>query len=346
MSFQPPTADVQAPSSDLRVPAKRQRTDTEGADTLSTPTRCQQFWFEDGSVVLCVGSTPGAMLFRVHKTILANNSEIFKDMFSIPQPPGQEHIDDCPVIRLPDDPTRIWMELLAALYDILFFDKTMSLLGPACISRLGNVATLSTKYRFVSLRRKCISSLSSFGCVTSTLTTRARPLPFIDATLLLQAARNANIPTLLPFAFLSVAYQDNGQQNMILDCPNLPVAEKAIALNGLQNLLELQRTLMFPFVDNFKNAKSCDADCELDVAECFPMLFLRPHALRFHHGLDGRPLFEEAKGALCAHCYKDVCNMYYAGRQKVWEMLPSIFRVGNNWDELLRVQNYDAETPL
>ncbi|KAG5633127.1 hypothetical protein H0H81_010682, partial [Sphagnurus paluster] len=44
-------------------------------------TRSRDFWMHDGSIVLAVENT----LFRVHQTILAHHSEIFSDLFSLPQ---------------------------------------------------------------------------------------------------------------------------------------------------------------------------------------------------------------------------------------------------------------------
>lgn len=80
-------------------------------------TRSPELWFEDGSVVLHVEST----LFRVHRSILSSNSEVFRDMFSVPQPPmnvSEGVIDGCPVVHLPDHAVD-WTHVLSALYDAM-----------------------------------------------------------------------------------------------------------------------------------------------------------------------------------------------------------------------------------
>jgi hypothetical protein len=83
-------------------------------------TRHQNFWFKDGSVILCAHTT----LFRVHMSQLARHSEFFQDLFSLPQPCGSAVTKDdlltipenAPFLRLHDDPKDV-ASLLAAIYD-------------------------------------------------------------------------------------------------------------------------------------------------------------------------------------------------------------------------------------
>lgn len=53
--------------------------------------------------------------FRVHKPVLAVASPVFKDLFSLPQPPDSESDDDLPVVQLPED-----SELLHSLISIVY----------------------------------------------------------------------------------------------------------------------------------------------------------------------------------------------------------------------------------
>jgi hypothetical protein len=53
--------------------------------------------------------------FRVHKPVLAMASSVFKDLFSLPQPPDSESDDDFPVVKLPED-----SELLHSLFSIIY----------------------------------------------------------------------------------------------------------------------------------------------------------------------------------------------------------------------------------
>jgi hypothetical protein len=83
-------------------------------------TRHADLWFRDGSVILCANT----VLFRVHMTQLARHSELFRDLFSLPQPCAPtltqvdflEQVKDVPFVRLYDDPDDV-VSLLRALYD-------------------------------------------------------------------------------------------------------------------------------------------------------------------------------------------------------------------------------------
>ena len=53
--------------------------------------------------------------FRVHKTVLAMASPLFKALLSLPQPPDSETVDGLPLVQLPED-----SELLNGLISILY----------------------------------------------------------------------------------------------------------------------------------------------------------------------------------------------------------------------------------
>ena len=81
--------------------------------TPSEYLRSDAVWFDDGNIVL---ETQGT-IFRVYRGILANNSPIFADMFTLPPLPGvNEEYDGCPVVHMPDDARPLGV-LLRALYE-------------------------------------------------------------------------------------------------------------------------------------------------------------------------------------------------------------------------------------
>lgn len=69
-------------------------------------------WFEDGNVVLEAEMTR----FKVYRGILATNSAIFSDMFSIGQPGIGRHAEGCPVVHLSDKADDL-KYILEALHD-------------------------------------------------------------------------------------------------------------------------------------------------------------------------------------------------------------------------------------
>lgn len=88
-----------------------------------TPIVCvrSDIWYDDGSIILQAECTQ----FRVHKSILAECSTVFSDMFSLPQPPArdEEMIEGCPIVHLSDSAEEVRFILQA-----IFQQKCVSLL--------------------------------------------------------------------------------------------------------------------------------------------------------------------------------------------------------------------------
>ncbi|KAJ7809062.1 hypothetical protein B0H14DRAFT_2380041 [Mycena olivaceomarginata] len=92
-------------SSDESPSPKRQRTE-------DAPITRSEIWKRDGSVVLQAANTQ----FRVHWSVLEENSSVFRGMQGHPQPVDQDSVDGCPVVEISDDPVDVEY-LLKALYN-------------------------------------------------------------------------------------------------------------------------------------------------------------------------------------------------------------------------------------
>ncbi|RDX49020.1 hypothetical protein OH76DRAFT_1313454, partial [Lentinus brumalis] len=75
--------------------------------------RDEEFWFEDGSIVLAARDVE----FRVYKRVLADHSIVFADMFTFPQPASQATAvsESCPNVCLDDSPEDL-RHVLRALF--------------------------------------------------------------------------------------------------------------------------------------------------------------------------------------------------------------------------------------
>lgn len=84
---------------------KRPRHEAEGrgsqTEKVGEPERDGDVWLSDGNIIVVAQH---AVAFRVHKSLLAQRSEIFRDLFSLPSSGTEETLDGCPVVHLVDPP--------------------------------------------------------------------------------------------------------------------------------------------------------------------------------------------------------------------------------------------------
>lgn len=78
------------------------------------PTRHSTLWFEDGNIVLVTDAENVG--FKVHRSILARQSLVFRDMFEIPQPMHEEEYDGCAMIHVYDTAADLAI-FIEVLYD-------------------------------------------------------------------------------------------------------------------------------------------------------------------------------------------------------------------------------------
>ncbi|KAF9561502.1 hypothetical protein CPC08DRAFT_635317 [Agrocybe pediades] len=166
------------------------------------------FWFGDGNIVIIAGSAA----FKVHRGQLERHSEVFSDLFSIPQPQEQELVDGCSCVELQDSPSDVFY-FLSALYDGLYFKKQRASDFPA----IAAVLRLSSKYLVEHLRQRCLSRLAAdWPSTLAEWDRRERkstdesgryvPRDFCPHPILvIELALDMNLPTILPAALYDLS---------------------------------------------------------------------------------------------------------------------------------------------
>ncbi|TCD65195.1 hypothetical protein EIP91_002980 [Steccherinum ochraceum] len=195
---------------------KRARID-DTADAKVAYTR-GELWYDDGNIILFAEDGTG---FRVYKGVLSRYSEVFRDMFSIPQPADAELWDGCPVVHLSDS-SKSLHRVLCVLFtndDVLGFKQGLPFETVAAMLQLGS------KYHMQHLRRDAIQRLSSYfttelhefinDFVVSTPDDEQPPPNFpegaivgmngCDALAVISLAQAYDVSCLLPSAFYIVA---------------------------------------------------------------------------------------------------------------------------------------------
>ena len=108
------SAEGEPPAKKTRKRSREASEETAAGEKQETPKYQRgDVWFDDGNIVL-IASVGTA--FRVYKGILSQHSEVFRDMFAVPQPPDAEKWEDCPVVHLADTAVDLH-HILTVLYD-------------------------------------------------------------------------------------------------------------------------------------------------------------------------------------------------------------------------------------
>ncbi|TCD67811.1 hypothetical protein EIP91_011939 [Steccherinum ochraceum] len=136
-------------------PRKRARTDRndEGPGADATYTR-GDLWYDDGNIILIAEDGVG---FRVYKGILSQWSEVFRDMFTVPQPVDAEKWEGCAVVHLSDSSCS-----LIRVLRILFADENALFKRPVPFETVAAMLQLGTKYQIHHLRQEAIGRLEIY----------------------------------------------------------------------------------------------------------------------------------------------------------------------------------------
>ncbi|KAL1751120.1 hypothetical protein FB107DRAFT_294122 [Schizophyllum commune] len=312
---------------------KRQR--TEEPQRISTATRHQEHWNRDGSIILHVEDT----LFRIHQTTLERLSEVFKDLFSVPQPPGEERVDECPVVRLEGDQSADWIHLLDAIYDPLHFDELALQEPKANLARLSAILRLSTKYRITAFRRKAIAIFSKNFQSGDTYIPQERTMTVNEVYTMINLARSTNALTLLPFAFMLLTSLRSPE---VINGAPISNHDKLVIFRGMLRLLSARDDDLFPFAHSFNPPDGCIHPelCSTAIGRFLIAQFRqRSHSSFFF--LSDKFTFQWAAN-MCETCLNHIQTTFRSGRQKTWERLPFIFGLGKDWEELRRIEAYDS----
>ncbi|KAL1752596.1 hypothetical protein FB107DRAFT_219601 [Schizophyllum commune] len=326
-------------------PRKRQRLECSQVETDSftlPPQHHEKHWYDDGSVVLHVEDT----LFRVHRSILAKHSEIFQDAFALPTPVEAEEHDGCPLVRLRGDRLQGWNELLDALYDSF---TCVILPRPRREAHRGDELSLlrvSTKYRIDYCRAKCLTILSQHFASSATYMPVTQLPSFGQACDMAKLARETNAMSLLPCALLTIACAED---HSAIYSADIPLVDKTAVYHARLELIRLQREYMFPFVKNiWRSHRTCERNysgsvCAALLQDEFVKYTAAPEAMYFFvNDASFWPTDKTRATPPCKSCRTIVLRELAEGRQKIWERLPDLFHLANNWDELRQMQ--DAES--
>ncbi|KIP07176.1 hypothetical protein PHLGIDRAFT_46105, partial [Phlebiopsis gigantea 11061_1 CR5-6] len=163
-------------------------------------------------------------LFRVSKSLLAFNSPVFADMFALPTTSTQDLYDGAPLVQVTDT-----AEELAALFSALYDPSSLCLprFDPDIPIRLAGVMRLASKYSIDTIRNRIVDIMNDnwpqtyeqwqiFQAEISAIKAvhkennglvdgRSFEERIPEPAAAIRFARDFNIPSILPFAFYTLA---------------------------------------------------------------------------------------------------------------------------------------------
>ncbi|KAF8989950.1 hypothetical protein BDQ17DRAFT_1256360, partial [Cyathus striatus] len=293
-----------------------------------------KFWFSDGSFVLRIENT----LFRVHRSILCVNSEVFTGMLEIPQPEDIENVDGCPYVELQDS-LQDFEAFMMVLYNPLWWDQTNSTLENQ-LSFAISILRISNKYGCHTLRKKAISILKEHIPTDISGHEKVLKLKHLSRYIiarLLSVARETNLKIFLPVAYLIWA---TGHPSQIIELMHnmgndkAPWDDAAICLAGRAELLTIQGNV-YKVGTNFQPPDNC-------LNTCRPLSFIITTALVTN--LDGYTKWSDAWGkssGFCENCIANAKRMFEEGQAKLWDAIPEAFEL-ESW-EALKLEAQDFE---
>ncbi|KLO06814.1 hypothetical protein SCHPADRAFT_945780 [Schizopora paradoxa] len=320
-------------------------------NSLSDLKRDENLWFEDGSIVLATD----VHLFCVHKSILANNSSVFKDMLAMPSGGGTGSSDEedtyegKPVVKMVGDSDDDVRYLLMALYNHNFFRANNPTTAPILLSLL----YASSKYDVPAIRSEVIKHLKSYyadelpklrKCDLKDLVFGSDSSSDVDndfdvkdfAFQLLSAGLRANLKEQLPTMYMECA---GHPPKRILRLSNKFSLGNDVIGNILSGREKLSKWPYFFAANVFSPQLDCNfITCwETRSTALFDWIIKNQNhrELTRRITVEGVPCFikEELSKKICADCLKRADTLFADVKSKFWPDLPKIFGLGT-WEDL------------
>ncbi|KAI0269833.1 hypothetical protein BC834DRAFT_922656 [Gloeopeniophorella convolvens] len=326
------------------------------------PSRHGDPWFEDGNIILLVEDDDHIPLvaFKVHRGVLARQSEVFQTMFDIPQPaPGLEpieQVDGCPIVRMYDLPGEL-SNLIKALYDGVTFRHR----NVEDFYFLAGILRLASKYFITHLRTQAIRYLTETWSYTirghDEMVAQALASPSVDGTTypyvhplhVLNLAREVNIRIVIPSVlyFLSIY---SLKQLLRGDHPKLQIEHPSRPSSQLLTHDVSEYTLMYQhrinmileFIRHTCGERLVDMNCQGAPKVCqrvFSRLTFNinqsftPRTGPFHNMAQAMQWVDD-DNTICGPCQRAFRRDVTALRERLWEELPSVVGLPS-WSELL-----------
>ncbi|KAJ7163138.1 hypothetical protein C8R46DRAFT_1102598 [Mycena filopes] len=294
--------------------------------------RSTEYWFDDGNIILQVESSQ----FRVTKSVLSRNSSVFRDLFTVPLPPDEPTIENCPVVVLSGDTAEDWT-LLGVVYPKSYPGD------PPRLSLLSAMLRLSKKYDFPLFREECVrrlkgefpTTLHEFDSVASRWAFfRDDPGDQYTCLDVLALSREIGLHSVLPALYVALLGPSYMPKILDINDKSLGINDRLACVLGHTNLLKLQSTTTLSWL-HLNDGHIPREDCS-SPKSCTDALKTISHGISFPHP-PTICIFSawdvKWQGSLCKLCRHRAKDIYTAERETCWQQLPAAFGLPG-WEDL------------
>ncbi|KZP28189.1 hypothetical protein FIBSPDRAFT_276064 [Athelia psychrophila] len=328
------------------VQNKRKRV---GGDTPEPPvpvpsaTRSDSIWLDDGNIVIQAQTTQ----YKVHRSILAAHSPIFRDMFSMPQPPseGEVTVEGCPVVHVSDRAADVTIVLQA-----LFLRGHVVAGEPLPIKVVAAFLRLGKKYEIELLHAEALKRLryefpSTLGghnkCNRGAMISLGDDIAVAVANL----AREQSLLSVLPLALYQCCNSSSHQGGEPQIAGIGPIQNDTTAVLSSVNvracfaawnslsIAQARSTLAWMDSDKYPTCTSPERCAKIRRNTLRTVFF----PFVSFSGLDTWRDFPWLDGEMCSSCNAVAEKLHNDGRVEFWDALPRIFGLPG-WDELTTVR--------
>ncbi|KAF9527287.1 hypothetical protein CPB83DRAFT_793363 [Crepidotus variabilis] len=317
------------------ISRKRPRMDeTQTINDVKAVRRSITFWFSDGSVVLQGEDTQ----FRVHKSMLALHSVVFRDTFQVSQPAsGEESVEGCPVVHLTETAEDVEY-MLSALYERKKRPQ------PAPFSFLSAMLRLGRKYDIQHILDEAVeildlafpSSLAEYQRVVETkngdVIEYSLDMMIDLANLALDMSRHSILPTIYFIICRDFDAVLKGAQRANGTTAKLDENTKDVIIWGREELLKKLPTSIFSWVKRtsspgcFGPRKNCVATLH-EIME--KMWTGQSRQLACFAPIDD---FIPSGCRACSQCLQEMRAIHTDQQKELWIELPKYFG-WESWEE-------------
>ncbi|KDR86011.1 hypothetical protein GALMADRAFT_235199 [Galerina marginata CBS 339.88] len=322
---------------------KRKRMESGLEGVVEGPLKSAAYWFEDGNVILQAENTQ----FRVYRGILSRNSQVFRDMFSLPQPEKETLFEGCPLVHVSDAP-KDWENIFSILYDHnTSYVSTSTLALPLLASML----RIGKKYEFDNLqslaleriRKELPDSLDGWDEQTTALGGDGGLIVESDWEIdLINILLETGFQTLLPMAyFIGVASLGPAQVFRGLTHDNGTIA--CLSAESIENMTIARQAISTAIMTHeFSWTTSTRSQSAIPTAACQRKAKCESHRSAVLAELVPgptpytaltSPVEDRVLELYCDSCAAEIKKIYEAGREVIWDNLPSYFGLPK-WEDL------------